>query len=314
MTILTVKRLLDDCIEKQVSDLYFLPCQQVYQLRYRDATGLHDWHVLKAEQAQRFCNQLKFQAQMAISETRRPQLGSQQYSYQQVPVFLRLSTVGNFQNAESLVVRFIYSVQEAFHFIFPGQLQQLQQLALKRGLLVFSGPTGSGKTTSLYRLAESLDHDQVVMTIEDPVEIYQPHFLQLQVNDQAGMTYQSLLKVGLRQRPDIFIIGEIRDENTAAVAARAALSGHLVLSTVHAQSALKVRQRLQDLGLREAILANCLTAVCYQRLLPLTHGGLAALCDIVTPTGRTSQWSQLLERAVQTHQITKATASAFAAG
>lgn len=314
MTTLTIKQLLDQCIEKQVSDLYFLPCQQVYQLRYRDATGLHNWQVLKQEQAQRFCNQLKFQAQMAISETRRPQLGAQQYVYQQVPVFLRLSTVGNFQNAESLVVRFIYSVQEAFHFIFPAQLQQLQQLATKRGLVVFSGPTGSGKTTSLYRLAESLGTDKVVMTIEDPVEIYQPRFLQLQVNEQAGMTYQTLLKVGLRQRPDIFIIGEIRDEKTAAVAARAALSGHLVLSTVHAQSAYKVQQRLQDLGLSPEVLANCLTAVCYQRLLPLCRGGVAALCDIATQKTQLTQWPQLLERAVKTHQITTTTASAFAEG
>ena len=142
-----------------------------------------------------------------------------------------------------------------------------------------SGPTGSGKTTTMYEVAKKLSPNKVVMTIEDPVEVHEPTFLQSQVNNEAGIDYQSLLKAALRHRPDILIIGEIRDQGTARLAVDAALSGHLVFATVHAKSTLQTISRLESLGIKNDELANCLTAVSYQRLLP-SAVGMQCLMDI----------------------------------
>ena len=152
-------------------------------------------------------------------------------------------------------------------------------MAQRRGLIVTSGPTGSGKTTTMYNLAKMIGQNQMVMTIEDPVEIHEISFLQTQVNMTAEITYSKLLEAALRHRPDILIIGEIRNAITARLAIDAALSGHLVFATVHAKSTLQTISRLESLNINTADLYNCLTAVSYQRLLP-TNTGFACLMDI----------------------------------
>lgn len=124
---------------------------------------------------------------------------------------------------------------------------------------------------------------KVVMTIEDPVEVHETSFLQAQVNNEAGIDYQSLLKAALRHRPDILIIGEIRDAGTARLAIDAALSGHLVFATVHAKSTLQTISRLEGLGIHRDELANCLTAVSYQRLM-VSHDEVKCLMDIASGT------------------------------
>lgn len=121
----------------------------------------------------------------------------------------------------------------------------IKKVAQSRGLIITSGPTGSGKTTTMYEVAKSMSQNKVVMTIEDPVEVHEPSFLQAQVNNEAGIDYQSLLKAALRHRPDILIIGEIRDQGTARLAVDAALSGHLVFATIHAKSTLQTISRLE---------------------------------------------------------------------
>ncbi|WP_248660936.1 ATPase, T2SS/T4P/T4SS family [Fructobacillus cardui] len=121
---------------------------------------------------------------------------------------------------------------------------------------------------------------KVVLTVEDPVEIYQPAFLQLQVNEQAGIDYQSLIKVALRHRPDLLVIGEIRDAKTAQAALQAALAGHLVLSTLQANSELAVFGRLLNLGLDRQLLNQALVKTVYQRLLPDLDGQLGVVCGV----------------------------------
>ncbi|MFC6170240.1 competence type IV pilus ATPase ComGA [Loigolactobacillus jiayinensis] len=312
-----VTMLLRQCIAERASDLYFLPYQCSYQLQMRTATGIELIRTLPVELAKAWLNHLKFTAKMALSETRRPQLGARQIEIDGQLIFLRLSAVGNFQNQESLVIRFIYAQSGQMQYVLPKQFSQLTALCQQRGLVVFAGPTGSGKTTTLYELAAQLGDSKMVMAIEDPIEIFQTDFLQLQVNEAAGMTYAALLKVGLRHRPDILIVGEIRDEQTANVAARAALSGHLVLSTVHARTARQVPTRLSELGIAPATLKACLTGVSYQRLLP-TKAGAAVLFDIYDPTqggnDNESTWQQNLARAVKLDQISLATQQAFKNG
>ncbi len=146
-------------------------------------------------------------------------------------------------------------------------------------MIITSGPTGSGKTTTMYKLAKYVGEKRVVMTIEDPVEVHESSFLQTQVNNEAGIDYINFLKAALRHRPDILIIGEIRDTETARLAVDAALSGHLVFATVHAKSTLQTISRLEGLHVSNNELANCLTAVSYQRLLPKDRG-LSCLLDI----------------------------------
>lgn len=312
-----VTHLLCECIAAQASDLYFLPYQCSYQLQMRTTNGITLIRTLPVEQAKSWLNHLKFTAKMALSETRRPQLGARQLEIDGQTIFLRLSTVGNFQNQESLVLRFIYVQSTHAKYVLPEQFMQLATLCQRRGLVVFAGPTGSGKTTTLYELAAQLGVGKMVMAIEDPIEIFQTDFLQLQINEAAGMSYAALLKVGLRHRPDILIVGEIRDEQTANVAARAALSGHLVLSTVHARTARQVPTRLAELGIAPATLSACLTGVSYQRLLP-TKQGNAVLFDIYDPIeggeSDESTWQQNLAHAVKLGQIDLATQQAFAQG
>lgn len=162
---------------------------------------------------------------------------------------------------------------------FEEQIYTLQKACIKNGLIVFSGPMGSGKTTTMYNLARKLANEKHVMSIEDPIEIYEPNFLQLQVNNKAQMSYSELLKVALRHHPDVFLIGEIRDNMTAKVAINAALSGHLILTTVHARNVYGVYQRLKNLGISDEELQQTMQVISYQRLIPTIDGGAKVLFD-----------------------------------
>ncbi len=314
--------LLEMAVSQKASDIYFLPAADQYQIKIRliDKTIL--WDQIKVEHARRLMNYCKYLADMALSETRRPQTGAMNWKINELSYSLRLSSVGNFEGRESLVIRLIYQLPpEEKAFFNPSMVERINQLSKRRGLIVFSGPTGSGKTTTIYNLIRSLVREKVIMTIEDPVEIKVPDYLQLQVNEEAEMTYAALVKSGLRHRPDVFVIGEIRDEITAQAAVKAALSGHLVYTTVHAQSPLGVISRLSQLGIQPAFLSQTLTAVGYQRLLPTTDNGHRALlmvhdyselCTMKTYGWR--EWVEELKQAVNQHQITAETATKFRFG
>lgn len=303
-------------IGKRAADLYILPYHQYYRLLMTCQGELQVIKEVSVDYGQRLISFLKYQADMAVSEHRRPQLGAMEWQYGPEIVNLRLSSVGDYQGRESLVVRFIYHLSAAnYHILFPDQWEQLKTLLRQRGLILFAGPMGSGKTTTMYQLARSLADEQVVMTIEDPVEIHEPSFIQLQVNELAGMDYQQLLRLGLRHRPDVFIIGEIRDSETAKMTIRAALSGHLVLGTVHAQNAYGVVARLEQLGVSAGFLRQTLTAVFYQRLLPMSDGRRAVLFDCLAgedlrlafnsqqKRGMSDAWRKHLKSAVQSGKI-----------
>lgn len=266
--------------DHQVSDVYFLPTQKGYVIKLRFLNRIVNYRWLNFNQGNRCINYCKFYSGMTISEHRRPQLGSIKLNSD---CSLRFSTVGDYLNRESMVARLIKNLgNQHLHFMIPDQFQRLRSLARQRGLMLFAGPTGSGKTTTIYKLAEDYGSRKMVMTIEDPVEIIKDDFLQLQINQKAGMGYPELLKVGLRHRPDIFIIGEIRDSHTAKAAIQAALSGHLVLSTVHAQSPEGVLDRLEQLGVEGHYIKQCLNSVAYQRLIPDRNLEMGALFNVVS--------------------------------
>ncbi|MEL0528273.1 competence type IV pilus ATPase ComGA [Lactobacillus jensenii] len=267
--------------ELGTSDIFISGKQDFYEVNFRTSKGLIKQEKLSLEFGQEVINYFKFIAQMDISEHRRPQVGSYIFKKDKESIFLRFSVLGEFSGKESLVIRLITEINSN-HYFFIEQLDILMGAAIKRGLILTSGPTGSGKTSTMYYLAKKLANNKVVMTIEDPVEVFEPAFLQTQVNHEAGIDYQSLLKAALRQRPDILIIGEIRDKVTARLAVDAALSGHLVLATVHARSTLQTIARLKGLGIDSVELANCLNCVSYQRLIQTKNGRNACLLDIVS--------------------------------
>lgn len=263
---------------------------------------------------------------MMLSEHRRPQLGAWQQKIGEQPLYLRFSTVGDFLGRESMVIRLIYPLKSIkYHYLVPEQWALLEQVCQKRGLVIFAGPMGSGKTTAMYQLAKAQKQQQV-MCIEDPIEIREDSFLQVQVNPKAQMDYSTLLKAALRHHPDIFIVGEIRDQKTARAVLTAALSGHLVLSTLHATSAYGVIERLADLGITRSELKSVLQLVSYQRLLPLKSKGQAVLFDIIQQAelfsenvkqennGMSADWGRYLEQNATKGKITVATAKKFAHG
>ena len=314
-------------ISQRVADLYILPFKHYYRLLIARQGELKTFKEVPTEYGQRFIAYLKYRADMAVSEHRRPQLGAMSWHCGSERVNMRLSSVGDYQGRESLVVRFIYRLtSDSYHLLFPQQWQELKGLLHRRGLILFAGPMGSGKTTTMYQLSRELADDQVVMTIEDPVEINEPDFIQLQINELAGMGYQQLLRLGLRHRPNVFIIGEIRDPQTAMMTIQAALSGHLVLGTVHARDAYGVVARLVQLGVAPYYLEQVMTGVCSQRWLTRRDRSPAVLFDLLTGDklleeirnqkgrGMTDAWTQYLKRAVATTLVTAGEAQKFQNG
>lgn len=164
------------------------------------------------------------------------------------------------------MIRLLYDGQQPLAF-WDWTPQQLSRFIQGRGLYLFSGPVGSGKTSLMYQLAKTRFQERQILTIEDPVEIKDPAFLQLQLNKDIGMTYDHLIKLSLRHRPDLLIIGEIRDTETARAVIRASLTGISVFSTVHARSIPGVYARLLELGVEPGELAESLRLVAYQRLI-----------------------------------------------
>lgn len=313
-------------IKMRASDVYFLPEKGEYSIMCKTARGRSQLSQLPFALAEQIINILKYHAQMNLSEKRRPQLGAWQFETNDETIFCRLASVGTFLNHQAIVVRLIYRSQSSHNrWLLNEQWQKMTTAAKRRGLLLFSGPMGSGKTSAMYHLARQLLPTQV-LAIEDPVEIYEPDFLQLQVNAKAQMDYADLLKVALRLNPDVFIIGEIRDEYTAKVAVNAALSGHVVFSSVHAQSVYGVFWRLLNLGISQEELRQTVTSVTYQRLLPTTDGqvgGLFDFLDVLDVDWKTlsekhhtmsDDWSDNLEKCLAAKQITLQTAEAFRYG
>ena len=318
-----VNSLIEDAINKHSSDIFFLMRGVNLVVRFRTIMGIENQAEYSIREGKEMINFLKFAAQMDIAEHRRPQVGAFEYDFKGQIYYLRLSSIGDFNDHESLVIRIIYQISTGKYF-FDEQIENLKTLAQRRGLIVTSGPTGSGKTTTMYNLAKMIGQNQMVMTIEDPVEIHEINFLQTQVNMTAEITYSRLLEAALRHRPDILIIGEIRNAITARLAVDAALSGHLVFATVHAKSTLQTISRLESLNINAADLYNCLTAVSYQRLLP-TNTGFACLMDIDSghqlqadiskhKRGDYVSWHQILVKLKERKRISEQVFEQFQAG
>lgn len=273
--------LINQAIKEKIKDIYLLPINENYIVREHTGIKILNRDYIDYEKANKLINYCKYIGGMSISEKRRTQIGSFEFVSNDDKFFLRFSSVGNYKNLESMVIRIIYSLDdETINYDDEKQFYRLTELSRKNGMIIFAGKTGSGKTTSIYHLANAMGDNKLIMSIEDPVEVINNKFLQLQVNDSADMGYDELIKVGLRNRPDVFIIGEIRDASTAQAAVKAALSGHLVLTTIHARDIDGVINRLGQLGCDYADLFNCLNSVVFQKLSIKNEDELSVRMDI----------------------------------
>lgn len=264
-------------IKHQLDDIHLLPVGEEYVFYLRDVNGLKELRKISDEVALQFISYLKYQAGMDVGERRRPQSGSLTFEISKDQMIeLRLSVITNFKQKESMVIRLLHRSKKEKASIrsmtyFPKDWALLQQfLRYKSGLILFSGPVSSGKTSTMYALLRGRMQEKTlqVITMEDPVEYHEPMFLQTEINEKAGITYELLIKSCLRHHPDILLIGEIRDEMTAKMAIRAALTGHLILATVHAKDCNGVVARLLELGVSKTMLEQTIIAICSQRLLP----------------------------------------------
>ena len=258
-------------------------------MRFRIDGVLQAQPPLSKNLANRIISRLKLLAKLDISETRLPQDGRFQFktTFSDILDF-RLSTLPTHWG-EKVVLRAQQNKPVELSFSELGMTENQQQafqcaLSQPQGLILVTGPTGSGKSISLYTALQWLNTpDKHIMTAEDPIEIELDGIIQSQINPQIGLDFSRLLRAFLRQDPDIIMLGEIRDEESAMIALRAAQTGHLVLSTLHTNDAISAISRLQQLGIQQHEIENSLLLVIAQRLVrkicPKCGGNLINSCD-----------------------------------
>jgi general secretion pathway protein E/type IV pilus assembly protein PilB len=270
--VVLVNELVRLAVAQRASDIHLEPKHDLMQVRFRVDGSLVDVQPIALSVAPNVVSRVKVLAKMDISERRLPQDGQVAIDIDGGRrVHLRASTFPASQG-EKVVLR-ILSSHQLLAFEELG-LEQAAQATLRdavsrpQGFVVTSGPTGAGKTSTLYALLQLIDPREVnVVTLEDPVEVELYGVTQGQVNVRTGFTFASGLRAILRQDPDVILVGEMRDAETAGIAMQAALTGHLVMSTLHTSDTVETIVRLVDLGVEPWIVANGLSAVLAQRLV-----------------------------------------------
>lgn len=279
------KHLLTVADSFKTSDIHILPENKHYSVYFRLNGQMQKQYYLDLDEGTRLISYFKFLANMDVGERRKPQSGSFVYELEEKEIDLRFSTMTNYRTRESLVIRLLAKkeiLELSKGAFFHEELNELKELVqYKSGLLLFSGPVDSGKTTTMYHLVRerSSKEKQQIITIEDPVEIEENDFLQMQVNEAADVTYEHLLKSSLRHHPDVIIIGEIRDEETAKMVVRGALTGHLIIASLHAKNTSGVLSRLQELGVSIELLKQTVIGIVFQKLLPVYCGLCQGDCE-----------------------------------
>jgi MSHA biogenesis protein MshE len=264
----------EDAVQVNASDVHIEPQEGKVQIRFRIDGALNPQTDADSRIGPALVLRLKLMAGLDISEKRLPQDGRLNVIVRDQKIDVRMSSMPT-QYGESVVLRLLNrkaTLQRLDRLGMPGDMLQRFQELLKRtaGMILVTGPTGSGKTTTLYAaLAELNTVDRKILTVEDPVEYRLAGINQVQVNEKIDLTFARVLRSTLRQDPDVVLIGEIRDEETAQIGMRAALTGHLVFSTLHTKDAASTPIRLVDMGVPSYMVATSVHAVIAQRLVRL---------------------------------------------
>jgi MSHA biogenesis protein MshE len=267
-----LQSIFEDAVQVRASDIHIEPDEKLLRIRQR-VDGVLQENVLKEVSiVPALVLRLKLMAQLDISEKRLPQDGRFQIKIKGRTIDVRMSTMP-VQYGESVVMRLLDQSAGLLTLEQTGMpdplLKRLRRiLKTPHGMILVTGPTGSGKTTSLYGMLSELNKEgNKIITVEDPVEYRLPRINQVQVNHKIGLTFSNVLRTSLRQDPDIIMVGEMRDQETAEIGLRGALTGHLVLSTLHTNDAISSTLRLIDMGAAEYLVASALRAILAQRLV-----------------------------------------------
>ncbi|MBL1376813.1 type IV-A pilus assembly ATPase PilB [Zobellella iuensis] len=267
-----INKILLDAVRKEASDLHFEPYERFYRIRFRIDGLLHEIASPPVNLATRFAARIKVMARLDIAERRLPQDGRIKLKLSRSKsVDMRVNSLPT-QWGEKVVIRILGSSGARLDIDQLGYEEHQKQLYLAalrkpQGMILVTGPTGSGKTVSLYTGLSILNTVTAnISTAEDPIEINLPGINQVQINPKAGLTFAHALRAFLRQDPDIIMVGEIRDLETAEIAVKAAQTGHLVLSTLHTNSATETLTRLGNMGLPAYNIASSVSLIMAQRL------------------------------------------------
>jgi general secretion pathway protein E len=267
-----VNLLITRAVETQASDIHIEPFEDRLRVRYRYDGVLHEAEAPPRHLAAAITSRIKIMARLDIAERRMPQDGRIKMAVRGQDVDFRVSTIPSL-HGETVVLRILDRSAVAFDYarlgLSPAVIRKLGvALELPNGIVLVTGPTGSGKTTTLYTGLLALNAvTRKIVTVEDPIEYQLQGINQIQVRSQIGLTFANLLRSILRQDPDVIMVGEIRDGETAQIAVQAALTGHLVLSTLHTNSAAAAVTRLRDMGVEDYLLTAVLRGIMAQRLV-----------------------------------------------
>jgi len=267
-----VQMMIAQGVRDRASDIHIEPQNDRVRVRYRIDGALHDVLDLPGSMGPAIVSRVKILGGMNIVERRRPQDGQISTEIEGRAVDIRVSTTA-VVGGEKVVLRLLDKSRPLFKLEQLGMPPEMARrfagtLRAPYGMVICAGPTGSGKTTTLYgSLAEINSPDRNIMTIEDPVEYTFASINQIQINEQAGITFAGGLRSILRQDPDVILVGEVRDVETARIAVQSALTGHFVLSSLHATDAVSALHRLIDMGIETFLIASSVTAVLSQRLV-----------------------------------------------
>lgn len=267
-----VDLLLNNAIKDRVTDIHITPEGMVSHIFYRIDGVLQHYYSLPSEIHPQITARIKILSDLDISEQRKPQDGAFSYSFFNEQFDLRVSTLPT-NYGENIVMRLLGRNTSLFNLTSLGLSEENSKkienyFSKPYGIVLVVGPTGSGKTTTLYSALRKVDSlKKNVMTIEDPIEYKFSFVKQTQLNEKAGYNYNAAIRAFMRQDPDVMLVGEIRDEETAELAVRASITGHLVLSTLHTNDAVGTIPRLGDLNIPAYLIGSGLLAVIAQRLV-----------------------------------------------
>ncbi|KXA68686.1 type II/IV secretion system protein [Megasphaera sp. MJR8396C] len=308
-----VNALFQQAVAAGASDIHIEPLDEFVRIRWRKDGVLQTAGRVPRQRLDSLVSRIKVLAGLDIANRRLPQDGRIVWHDGRRRLDLRISTLPTVRG-EKIVVRILDGKRMPLALSalgMDGEAQAcLEKLVRRRqGLILICGPTGSGKTTTLYAALRHIQDESLsIATLEDPVEILIDGLSQSQVQPKGGMVFQNGLRALLRQDPDVLVVGEIRDGETAQIAVRAALTGHVVFSTLHAPSAVEAAVRLSDMGVPAYLAADALTGIVSQRLVRRktangAYEGRFCLCEVV-PAG--PRFKEALRRSVDLPELTEA--------
>lgn len=263
-----------DAIKNKASDIHFEPIKDIVNIRFRINGALILVRKIKFNEYLKITSRLKVKSNLDITEKRRPQDGKLFINFNDKIYNCRISTVP-VVNGEKIVVRILYNdkyLSSLEELNFSKEQQEIinKIVRLKNGLIIVNGPTGSGKSTTLYSILNKIKNENInIETLEDPIEVCMDGLNQINLNEKIGITFESGLRSMLRQDPDVIMVGEIRDETTAKMAIRAAITGHKVYSTIHTKSPREVILRLEEMGCKRYLIKDALAGIISQRLIKI---------------------------------------------